>query len=73
MRSCRDKKRKYNGKSKTKEDESTLVNTIDNLFNLASSCHQNEDIALSHLTIKMKNMHVYEPFEEWSGVVEMKL
>ena len=52
----------YNGENKTKEDESTLVNTIDNLF--CSFIVNDANIAFCHLAFKMKNMHTYEPFEE---------
>ena len=57
----------YNEENKTKEDESTLVNTIDNLF--CSFIVNDANITFCHLAFKMKNMHTYEPFEEWSDVV----
>ena len=53
MRSCVGKRRIYNTEITTKENESTLVNTTDNLF---CSFIKNDDanIALHHLAIKMK-------------------
>ena len=62
-----DSRSMYNEENKTKEDESTLVNTIDNLF--CSFIVNDANIAFCHLAFKMKNMHTYEPFEEWSDVV----
>ena len=59
MRSCGDERSIYDGESKTKEDESTLLNTLDNLFCLFI-INDNANTALSHLAIKMENMHLYE-------------
>ena len=68
MRTCGDKKSICNGASKPKEDESALVNTMDN-----PSCsfiiNDHANTSLRDLVIKMKTMHIYESSEEWSEVV----
>ena len=53
MRSCGDKRSMYNGENKTKEDKSTLGNTINNLFYSFCSFIKNDNanIALRHLAI----------------------
>ena len=48
MRSCGDKKGICNGENKTKEGESTLVNTIYNLF-CSFIINDDGNIALRHL------------------------
>ena len=63
MRTCGDKKSICNGASKPKEDESTLVNTMDNVF-CSFIINDHANTSLRHLAIKMKTMHIFEPSEE---------
>ena len=53
MRSCGDERSIYDGESKTKKDESTLLNTLDNLF-YSFIINDNANTALRHLAIKME-------------------
>ena len=57
-----DKKSIYNGKKKTKQGESTLVNTIDNLF-CSFIINDDANIVLHHIAVKMETLRCSNCFQ----------
>ena len=49
----------FNGKNKTQEDESTLVNTIDNLFFHSFIINDGANIALRFIAIYIKTFQCF--------------
>ena len=67
-----DKKSIYNGKKKTKQGESTLVNTIDNLF-CSFIINDDANIVLHHIAVKMETLRCSNCFQNEKACTHISL